>query len=133
LGNTLGTWDTAQVENGLYALQLVGVREGQRVDKASTIVSVDNTPPIVSFSEEIEGRQYAYQPGKQILFQVQAVDEEHLEEVKFYLDQRLVASRKEPPFVLLWDVEIGTFTLKAKALDKAGNADQQTVTFEVLP
>ncbi|MFO7943710.1 MAG: transglycosylase domain-containing protein [Anaerolineales bacterium] len=133
LGNTLGTWDTSQVENGLYALQLVVVREGQRVDKASTIVSVDNTPPIVSFSEEYEGRQYAYQPGKKILFQVQAVDEEHLEEVKFYLDQRFVASRKQPPFVLLWDVEIGTFTLKAKALDKAGNIDQQTVTFEVLP
>ncbi len=131
-GKILVAWDTTGVEDGLYAVQLVVVREGQRVEKASTIVSVDNTPPTVSIAEEIDGRQFGYQPGGEILFRAQAADNASVDEVKFYLNYRLIASRDRPPFVYPWEMEVGTFTLKVRAVDKAGNIDQQTVTFEVI-
>lgn len=131
-GEILVAWDTTGVEDGLYAVQLVVVREGQRVGKASTIVSVDNTPPTVSIAEEIDGRQFAYQPGGEILFRAQAADNASVDEVKFYLNYRLIASRDQAPFVYPWEMEVGTFSLKVRAVDKAGNIDQQTVTFEVI-
>lgn len=131
-GSVLVTWDTQGVEDGLYALQLVVVREGQRVEKASTIVSVDNTLPTVRVGEDLDGRQFTYQPGEEILFRAQVVDNANVDEVKFYLNYRLIATRDQAPYAYPWEMEVGEFTLNVRAVDKAGNMDQQTVTFEVV-
>jgi membrane carboxypeptidase/penicillin-binding protein len=131
-GSVLVNWDTTGMEDGLYAVQLVVVREGQRVEKASTIVSVDNTPPTVSLMEDLDGRQFTYQPGEEILFRAQVIDNANISEVKFYLNYRLIASRDQAPYVYPWEMEVGEFKLNVRAVDKAGNLDQHTVTFEVV-
>ncbi|MGM0374706.1 MAG: penicillin-binding protein [Chloroflexota bacterium] len=131
-GSVLVTWDTRGVEDGLYALQLVVVREGQRVEKASTIVSVDNTPPTVRVAEDLDGRQFTYRPGEEILFRAQVVDNANVDEVTFYLNYRLIATRDRPPYAYPWEMEVGEFTLNVRAVDKAGNVDQEMVTFEVV-
>lgn len=129
----LTTWDTGLVEDGLYALQLVVVRGGQRVERASVLVSIDNTSPEVSLSDDLDGRQFTYQAGEEILFRAQAVDNASLDVVKFYLDTRLAASRNQPPFAFSWEMEPGTHTLQVRALDEAGNGATQSVTFQVVP
>lgn len=132
-GGWLATWDTGRVEDGLYAIQLVVVREGQKVEKASVLVSIDNTSPTVRLSGEIDGRTYTYQPGEQILFQAQTTDNASLEVVKFYLNSTLAASRSQPPYAFPWEMSVGEHTLRVWAYDEAGNAATHTVSFEVTP
>jgi len=128
-GEALIIWDTEEMDDGLYAIQLVVVREGQKVDKASTLVSIDNTAPEVSL--DLGGGRYEFRRGKEILIRGQAVDNASIEEVKFYINDLLVASRQSPPFVVPWTLEPGSHDVKVLARDKAGNTDYETGVLNV--
>lgn len=128
-GGVLVIWDTENMEDGLYAIQLVVVREGQKVEKASALVSIDNTSPEVSL--DLGDGKFEYLRGKEILIRASAVDNASIDEVKFYINDELMASRKSPPFVVPWTVEPGTHDVRVLARDKAGNMDFQTGTFSV--
>lgn len=132
-GGILVIWDTRGVEDGLYALQLVAIREGRKVEKASTLVSVDNTPPTVSLSDNIDGKRLIYQPGEEILIRAQVGDNASVKEVTFYIEDQRVATRTSPPYAVPWDLEIGTFDLRIRVVDEAGNADHVRAAFEVVP
>lgn len=127
----LGTWDTTRVEDGLYALQLVVLREDQRVEKATVLVSVDNTPPEMDLKGIRDGEQIDFVSGKAIYFSVEAFDEAGMERVDYYLNSRLVVSRKKPPYLYAWDMGLGDFNLKIIGYDRAGNQSTQTVKFSV--
>jgi len=127
---TLGSWDTKGLD-GLYAIQLVVLREDQRVDTATVQVTVDNQPPQVTIPYPSAGDNFSYEPRSPITFQAQANDNVKLKEVSFYLSGSLLARQTHPPFALPWRSRPGEFTLRVTAVDLAGNESEDIVVFTV--
>jgi membrane carboxypeptidase/penicillin-binding protein len=128
----LGTWDTTDLEEGIYALQLVVIQEGQQIQKRSLILSVDNTAPEIILVTDLSDGEVSYQNGKDLLFEVRFSNPSEIEEVKFYLDGRLLASRRIGPFIVPWRLMVGKHVFVVKALDQAGNKEDLRVNFSVI-
>jgi len=128
--DVLGIWDTSSL-NGLYAIQLIVVREQQHVDTTTIQVTVDNKAPKVSITYPEDGQVFSSQTYNTITFQVQATDNLQVEQVSFYIDERLIATQNQPPFALPWSTHIGKHRLRLVATDLAGNTHQYEVVFTV--
>jgi membrane peptidoglycan carboxypeptidase len=129
-GDRLATWDTTGL-NGLFAVQLVVIRSGQRVDTATIQVTVDNQSPEVTIPYPLPDQLFTYALDSTITFQAQASDNISLEIVEFYLGDRLVASQSEAPFAIPWRTSPGEYILRVRAIDLAGNESEATVSFTV--
>lgn len=125
---SLGTWDTSGL-NGLYALQLIVLRENQQVDTTTLQVTVDNLPPELSIPYPQDGNSYLRSAHPTMTFLVQADDNLGLQEVAFYLDAHLLATQTQPPYAYPWPSTTGKHVLTVKATDRAGNTSQVSVTF----
>ncbi len=109
----LGVWDTAGLD-GLYAIQLLVVRDDQRVDTAITQVTVDNQPPEVEIISPEAGQ--AFDKGeKTITLRVIASDDLALESVDFYIDGRKITSLTQPPFTFPWQTDPGEHTFNSQS------------------
>jgi hypothetical protein len=126
----LGTWDTEDL-SGLFAVQLVVLRENQRIDTTTVQVTVDNQLPELSIPYPSDGQSFTYELGSSIIFQAQASDNIALDTVEFYLGERLVASQSLPPYAIPWRTSPGEYTLRVVATDLAGNQSEDQVTFLV--
>jgi hypothetical protein len=130
----LGTWNTEGL-NGLYTLQLVVVREGDRVDTAAVPLTIDNQPPLVQLVTPQEGQTFSITQDVNAIIRAEASDETGLSQVAFYLDGRRISLVEVLPYTTLWDiVGTGEHTLFARAYDLAGNSAQTPrVTIVVTP
>ena len=126
----LGVWDTSGL-SGLFAVQLLVVRSDQRVETAVLQVTVDNQPPEVSILYPQAGIAPAYQPGSGLLLQAQASDNLELARLEFYIDDQLVATLSQPPYMVLWLPRLGEHTLRVQAVDLAGNTSQVQLIFNL--
>jgi membrane carboxypeptidase/penicillin-binding protein len=130
----LGVWDTTGL-NGLHTLQLVVVREGDRVDTAAVPLTIDNLPPLLQLTDPQPGQQFSRSQNDQVMIQVQASDETGLAQLAYYVDGRRIEVIEAPPFTAAWTITGGReHTLFVRAYDLAGNSTQsETVTIEVIP
>lgn len=128
----LGTWDTNSLEDGIYALQLVFIQERQGIEKVSLIVSVDNTPPSMTFTTDLNGGEIPFQEGGEILFEVEFENNSEIDQVEFYLNGELLSSRKLAPYIYLWSMIPGEYVLQITAQDQAGNSVEHSMIFEVV-
>ncbi len=128
----LGTWDTTELEEGIYALQLVLFKENQGIEKTSLLLSVDNTPPEIILITDLSGGEISYQPGKELLLEVQFTNSSEIERVEFRMDGEFLASRKVEPFLIPWALVPGDHVLTVKALDQAGNRADLKIEFRVV-
>ncbi len=129
---TLASWDSTQVDDGLYAIRLVVVRQDQQVETAVIQVTVDNTPPTVSVAFPTPGQVYAARPGEAILLQAQVSDAIGPVRVEWWVDGSLVGTTGQTPFSFPWEGPPGSHSLVIKAYDQAGNeADTPPVTFTI--
>jgi membrane carboxypeptidase/penicillin-binding protein PbpC len=131
-GGKLAQWDTSGL-SGLYALQLLVVREDQQVDTHTIQLRVDNQAPEISLRFPEDGQEFAQAEDRTITFQAEASDDLELTEVNFYLDDELINTLTAPPFAVPWDVEAGEHNLAVTAKDGAGNSSKVQVRFAVLP
>ncbi len=128
----LGTWDTTELEEGIYALQLVVIQENQQIQKRSLILSVDNTAPEIILITDFSGGEVSYQWGRNLLLEVRFTNPSEIEEVEFILDGDLLATRRVEPFVHPWLLVLGSHDLVINAVDQAGNQAELKVTFNVV-
>ena len=128
--NLLAVWDTSEL-SGLYAIQLLVVRKNQRVDIATTQVSIDNQLPTLQILYPQEGDALDYLHNRQIEFQVQADDNLGVASVEFYLDFQQVGVVTESPYVWTWATSTGHHHLKVIVRDRAGNVVEEVVRFKV--
>ena len=129
-GGQLGVWDT-QGLNGLYALQLLVLFRDQSVETTTIQVTVDNQPPVVSLRYPVEGQHFQYPQDSVIILQSDVSDDLELSEVRFYVNNELLATRSSPPYVLPWDAQLGKHTFRVEAVDRAGNASEANLVFLV--
>lgn len=126
----LGTWDTTG-RNGLYAIQLILLRENQRVDSVTIQVTLDNEPPSVEINYPQNLAVLSAEEHEIITFLVDVKDNLGLNRVEYYLNEELVATQTQPPFAYPWDCTPGSVILTIKAIDNAGNATDSGISFTV--
>ncbi len=124
----LGNWDTTDLEDGVYAIQLVLIRDNQQIDKVSLVVSVDNSPPEISLKTDL-ARILPYERGKDLIFEVGFENNSEILRVDFYINGDLLSSRKTAPYLYLWKMQPGSYELGVKAYDQAGNQSELSVEF----
>ena len=125
----LAEWDTQGLD-GLYAIQLLVVRDDQRVETAITQVTVDNQAPQVEILSPTAGQAFD-QSQKLVTLRANASDDLALKQVDFYIDGRKVASLAQAPFTYPWEVTPGKHTLTVKAQDRAGNTAEASLEFSI--
>jgi len=126
----LGVWDASSL-NGLFAIQLIVVREEQHVDTTTIQVTVDNQAPKITITHPEDGQVFSTETNSIITFQVQATDNLKLEQITFYIDGQLAATQIQPPFALPWSVQLGEHRLRVEAIDMAGNTHYSETVFMV--
>ncbi len=126
----LGVWDT-QGLSGLFALQLLVVRQNQDVESAIIQVTVDNQAPSLTIASPVAGQVISLIAGKSFLFQVNADDNLALKSVEFILDSRSLSTILQGPYDLAWQATPGAHLLKVRAFDLAGNSSEAEVQFVV--
>ena len=128
----LGEWDTAGL-SGLYTLQLLVVREEDRVATAAVPVTIDNTPPIVTMIAPEAGAQLEVRAGGVVVIELGVADNLGVARVEVYVDRRNLATLTNAPYSLRWTPEqAGEHSLFARAYDLAGNrAESVPVTVVV--
>jgi len=129
-GGLLATWDTREV-NGLFALQMIVLRENRKVDTTTIQVTVDNLSPEVSISYPEDGQFFEYEPGKIITLQAKASDNIGLKSVVFYIGDQELIQQSQPPFAIPWRASEGEHTLRVEVTDLAGNTSEANINFRV--
>ena len=120
--------------DGLHTLTITVVDEyyNEASASASFRFQDDNTPPSVRFISPSAG---SFVPsGAPLLLRASADDGEGgLKYVQFYLGTRLLSTKPNAPYELLYDAEIrpGTYELRAVATDFAGNESEDSVDITI--
>ncbi len=97
-------WDTANVPEGLYTLQLTAVRHDQSFEQAAVQVTVDNTPPEVTLLNPPDGKVYKMEDDEWVNIQVDAVDNVSMDRVEFLLDGYKVEEATVAPYNARWTI-----------------------------
>ncbi|NLG73417.1 MAG: penicillin-binding protein [Chloroflexi bacterium] len=126
----LAEWDTEGLD-GLYAVQLLVVRQDRSVESAVLQVSVDNQAPSVRPSYPDDGQTIELPSSGYITLLANAEDNLAIGQVEFYVDGRRVETLTQPPFAAPWRARAGDHELRLVAIDRAGNRDEITIEFIV--
>ncbi len=115
-------WDTRGEAEGPHTLLARALSaDGNEVISEPVTVTVDNTPPTVSWVRP-DPKTVVAGP---ILLEAQAHDIIGLAEVRFSVDGQTIGSAAQAPFTLEWDstrFSNGIKTVQARAVDQAGNS-----------
>ncbi len=91
----------------------------------------DSTPPTVSIVSPDEGA--IFPPDTVLTIRTEAIDNIAIDEVQFYLDDRLVGSVKKPPYqyTMSFPDEIAPHTIFVQANDSSGNISRDQVNIKI--
>ncbi|MDQ4076087.1 MAG: transglycosylase domain-containing protein [Chloroflexota bacterium] len=129
--SALEFWDTRGFEDGLYTVQLTVVGQDDSVQRASTQVYVDNVAPEVRITYPYPDTVHELGGDSWLNIQAQASDNITMDQVEFYINDRLIGS-SHSTFNVRWmrddaglaDDEEREIELYAVAIDAAGNRTQ---------
>ncbi len=119
-------WNTGSVGNGGHTLTAKATDGVGRSSTAAVSVTVDNTAPSVSITNPRGGATVS----GVIRIDASASDNIGLSVVYFYVDGAFIGSDTSAPYYVYWDserVSDGKHTLKALAIDYAGNGASHTI------
>lgn len=126
----LGTWDTNGL-SGLFVIQLMIVRQDQRVETASIQVTVDNRPPEIQILAPQADQRFRLADQPVVVLSARCADDLALQSLEFFVDGKRIATLTEEPYLLAWKATPGSHTFRALATDRAGNTSEESVTFSV--
>lgn len=126
----LGEWDTAKMDEGLYAVRLVVQRGTQEIETAVIQATVDHTAPtVVVLSPQPEE---TLQANQTFTFTAEPQDALGVAVVRWWVDGELVAEKSQSPYTVVLTLTKGHHTLVVEVLDLAGNSTQsEEISFTV--
>lgn len=104
--NVLEFWDVRGLKDGLYTLQLTVVDHSQNFRRATSYVTVDNTPPTASVGYPWEGRVYVLESDEWANLTADVNDNVQIDKVEFYLDNQLLDYSVVEPYAIKWVLEM---------------------------
>jgi membrane carboxypeptidase/penicillin-binding protein PbpC len=138
----LGTWDTSNLADGVYTLQLQAVSQDNRIQSVSTRVTVDNTPPEVRLIEPQEGSTFYADTDVIVTIETEVFDAGDIDRVEFFIDSLstetdgvLIGESTAFPYSFPWTIEeTGLKTFWAVAYDRANNrTESERVVIQLEP
>jgi hypothetical protein len=99
---------------------------------ASYVVYADTTPPAISLTSPAAGATIS--GTKSVTLAASASDASGIQSVEFYVDGVLLARDTSAPYSASWSlrrVAKGSHTLRARAVDTAGNSAEQSIVVTV--
>ena len=114
-------WDTTGMEDGLYALRLMVVRENFQVDTHTLQVSVDNTFPIGKIIYPLADQTIPRSSQGTITLQAEVFDQARIDRVEWWLDGKKVGSINQLPYSYPISINAGKHSVYIKIVDLAGN------------
>ncbi|MCC7129757.1 MAG: hypothetical protein B6D39_01125 [Anaerolineae bacterium UTCFX2] len=129
-GGLLANWDTHGLD-GLYALQLLLVRQDQSAERSTIFVTVDNQPPSIEILSPRRSETINRRERPKIVLQARIDDDYSVASVVFKIDQRLIASLLQAPYAISWTVSPGDHVFEVTATDMAGNTSSEKINFQV--
>ncbi len=129
-------WDTTNLPEGLYTLQLTALRNDQSFQQAAVQVTVDNTPPQVTLLNPPEGKVYKMEADEWVNIQVDAVDNVSMDRVEFRLDGYKLSESTVAPYNARWTIVMsdtvpvpGTLITQMQVVTNPdGTLSQQVIT-----
>jgi membrane peptidoglycan carboxypeptidase len=127
----LGQWDTSMLD-GLYTLQLNVVLQSGVIERVTTQVRVDNTPPTIILTTAEPGRIYRFPDDAAVVITADVRDS-FIDRVEFSHDGRLVFTDTDAPFEYEFPITgVGTEFFSAVAFDEADNrTESQEISIEI--
>ncbi|MFN2226299.1 MAG: penicillin-binding protein, partial [Anaerolineae bacterium] len=105
--NVLEFWDVRGLKDGLYTLQLTVVDHDQGFRRATSYVTVDNTPPEAAVSYPWPDRVYELEAADEWAnLAAEVSDNVQIDKVEFYLDDELVDFSVVEPYAVKWVLEM---------------------------
>ncbi|MEJ2209025.1 MAG: transglycosylase domain-containing protein [Anaerolineae bacterium] len=105
--NVLEFWDVRGLKDGLYTLQLTVVDHDQGFRRATSYVTVDNTPPEAVVSYPWPDRVYELESADEWAnLAAEVSDNVQIDKVEFYLDDELVDFSVVEPYAVKWVLEM---------------------------
>jgi len=138
----LEVWDTTNMREGLYTLQLTVLRNDQSVERRVVQVTVDNTAPTVNIINPEPYKQYTLEDDEWINLQVDAVDNFSMNRVEYRIDGAKVGDTTVVPYTFRWNIKMVDQPVRPEApvvipqnyLQADGTVRQIAITLsEVLP
>ncbi|MDO9087589.1 MAG: penicillin-binding protein [Anaerolineaceae bacterium] len=114
-------WDTTNIEDGLYALRLLVIRENFQVDTHTLQVSVDNTIPIGKIIYPLADQTIPRSSQGTITLQAEVFDQAGIDRVEWWLDGKKVVSINQIPYSYPISINAGKHSVFMKIYDLAGN------------
>ena len=127
----LGVWDVESL-SGLYTIRLQVIYRSQRIETFILQVTVDNTPPNMSIEYPHDRQTLSYQTELPLVIQLNSQDELGVAKIEVYVDDSLIATLSQPPYLLPWMLMKGEHTLRVIAYDLTGNQTTDEVNFSVV-
>jgi len=101
--NVLEFWDVRGLQDGLYTVQLTVVDNSQNFRRATSYVTVDNTPPEAAVGYPWPGRVYELEAADEWAnLAAEVSDNVQIDKVEFYLDDELVDFSVVEPYAVKW-------------------------------
>lgn len=105
--DVLEFWDVRGLNDGLYTLQLTVVDHSQNFRRATSYVTVDNTPPEAYVGYPWPGRVYELEASDEWANLAADVrDNVQIDRVEFYLDDELVDFSVVEPYAVKWVLQM---------------------------
>ncbi len=114
-------WETNEIEDGLYAMRLMVIRENLQVDSHTIQVSVDNTLPTGKIIYPTANQTIPRSSQGTITLQAQVSDNTGIERVEWWLDGKVVGKSTQMPYSYPISINAGKHTVLIKIYDLAGN------------
>lgn len=125
----------ASLQEGVYLIELT-VSNGSYSDTDEMLVissTSSNIPPVVSITNPINNSEFIEQDVVTITASASDVVG-YIEKVEFYINDELIETVEESPYLIEWTSEIGSYSIKAKATDNDGlSTMSQAVNIVVNP
>jgi membrane carboxypeptidase/penicillin-binding protein len=126
----LASWDTSELD-GLYAIQMIVLRDNRRVDSTTIQITVDNQPPTVTIPYPENNQIFDYEFQKNITLQANVSDNIGLDSVAFFMDDQEIIRQSQQPYAVPWQLSVGEHILRVEANDFAGNISEDSINFTV--
>ena len=127
-------WDTTTYSDGPHTIKAVAYTSGDQSVEAEITAVVNNSgdeAPTVSITSPSDGAVVR----SEVLIEAEASDDNGIEKVEFYIDNKLLGSVTESPYEYTWDTLMeweGDKVVEVRAYDTLGQSTAASITVRVL-
>jgi len=127
----LAAWDTTGLDDGLYSLQLLVVRDDQSAERSTILMTIDNQSPQVEILSPFSGEIIQRVQRPIIVLQASINENLNIDHVIFKMDGRTIATFTQSPYAISWTLTPGQHSFEVIASDSAGNLGKAQTSFSV--